>query len=1109
MKRTSRTTSAKLSVLGTAIALFLLVGCPPSAVFFDEPVLAVFLGPVEMENGDTYDFETVATGQREEVAFTIENVGAGELQLSETDPVSISGSSAFSLQFEAPGALTHGESTTFSVVFAPTDPVSASAVITVRCDAPPGALLPISLSGTGQGDSTSTAPGIQVTADSAALSNGGTYDFGSVSTSSPKGIDFAIRNSGTADLNLTGDPTVTVGGTDSSSFTITGAPTAIIAPGSTSYITITFAPASAGAKNATVSIPNDSEIDPFGFSLIGQGATLGTVAAPTFSPSGGTAGGPQTVTVSTATAGGQIKYTLDGSIPTNTNGTDYGAPIVVTTTATLQAFAYKTGWADSAVSSATYTITGDTTAPGDVGGFRTYPKDGAVTLTWNDPADIDLHHIEITWTPGGSTAQTVTSRIGTYEAQGLTSGTEYTFTAKAFDTVGNGSGGVTAISVPLHPYVALAGTVTHVAGPEDGGPGSADGIGNQARFSGPTGITYLDGFLYVGSVNTIRRIDVGTAEVTTFAGSADTGGSTDGTGTAASFTHVKGIVSDGTYLYVCDPGNHNIRRIDPATADVITFAGTTWVMGNVDGTGLNAQFGETEYITQLGLYLYVTDSEYHTIRQIRISDAEVTTLAGSPGIAGSADGIGSAARFNSPEGIVAYGGFLYVTDFGNSTIRKIDPTDGSVTTFAGSAGVSDVIDDSGTDARMAYTRGIGSHGTYLYFPDGGGKILRRIDTASAAVTTIAGYQHGAEGADDGIGSAARFSELVDVCSDGTYLYGVEMTNHIVRRIDPATNAVTTLAGKAAGAGTDNGIGAAAQFFIPEAIVYAEGFLFVGDSGNRTIRRIDPSTRETITWSGTFLAGATDGAAGVAQYQWPSYMTFGAGALYTADLEAHTIRKTDVATGYTSTVAGLAYSQGSVDGTGSVARFNEPAGIVYLAPYLYISERVNNTIRRLDPVTAEVVTIAGSPGAAGSTDGIGGVARFNEPRGMATDGVYLYVVERGNYLVRRIDPVSREITTVAGSAGVQDQIDGLAAGARFRELWGIASDGYMLYVTDNNAVRRINLTTGVVATIAGSPMATNVDGTGPNAGLFVPRQLVYVYPYLYVADTSNNCIRRIE
>jgi hypothetical protein len=210
-----------------------------------------------------------------------------------------------------------------------------------------------------------------------------------------------------------------------------------------------------------------------------------------------------------------------------------------------------------------------------------------------------------------------------------------------------------------------------------------------------------------------------------------------------------------------------------------------------------------------------------------------------------------------------------------------------------------------------------------------------------------------------------------------------------------------------------------------------------------------------------------------------------------------------------TVAGSAYSAGTADGIGVAARLNEPAGIVYLSPYLYIADRLSNIIRRLDPSTSEVVTIAGNPGASGSTDGVGDVARFNEPRGMATDGVYLYVIDHQNYLVRRIDPVSYEVTTVAGSAGVQDQIDGLAAAARFKELWGIASDGYMLYVTDNNTVRRINLTTGVVATIAGSPMPTNVDGTGPEAGLFVPRQLAYVYPYLYVADTSNNCIRRIE
>src|SRR3990172_7594153 len=172
--------------------------------------------------------------------------------------------------------------------------------------------------------------------------------------------------------------------------------------------------------------------------------------------------------------------------------------------------------------------------------------------------------------------------------------------------------------------------------------------------------------------------------VTTFAGPAQWTMSADDTGSAAGFYEPYGVVSDGTNLFVTDYQNHTIRKIVIATGQVTTFAGMAGVPGSDNGTGSTSRFFLPSDITTDGVNLYVTDSGNHTIRKIEISTGAVSTLAGMAGTAGSADGTGSAARFNSPFGITTDLTNLYVTDSGNHTIRQIVIGTGAVTTLAGS-----------------------------------------------------------------------------------------------------------------------------------------------------------------------------------------------------------------------------------------------------------------------------------------------------------------------------------------------------------------------------------------------------------------------------------------
>lgn len=315
-------------------------------------------------------------------------------------------------------------------------------------------------------------------------------------------------------------------------------------------------------------------------------------------------------------------------------------------------------------------------------------------------------------------------------------------------------------------------------------PGSADGTGSAARFYQPSGVTSDGSSLYVtdSGNNTIRQIVISTGVVTTLAGTPSvTGGSADGTGSAAQFNASRLIAFDGTDLYLADAGNHTIRKIVISTGVVTTPFGTAGASGSVDGTGNAARFNGPRGIGTDGTCLYVADTGNYTIRQIVISTGAVTTLAGTPGASGSADGIGAAARFNDVRGIATDGANLYVVDAGKNTIRKIVISTAVVTTLAGTAGVTGAADGTGSAAQFNGPRGITISGANLYVTDYGNNTIRKIVIATGAVTTLSGTA-GATGGTDGVGGAAQFNQPYGITTVGTDFYVTEQGNNTIRLV---------------------------------------------------------------------------------------------------------------------------------------------------------------------------------------------------------------------------------------------------------------------------------------------------------------------------------------
>jgi sugar lactone lactonase YvrE len=323
-------------------------------------------------------------------------------------------------------------------------------------------------------------------------------------------------------------------------------------------------------------------------------------------------------------------------------------------------------------------------------------------------------------------------------------------------------------------FRTLAGT--------NGQVGSIDGTGAAARFENPRGVA-VDGagnvFVADTGGSTIRRITAA-GVVTTFAGSAGRIGSTNGSAAAASFFGPQGVAVDSTGTVYVTENSHTIRSITSGGL-VSTVAGLTSVNGAADGLGSAARFSIPSGVAvDAARNLYIADSSNHTIRKITPAGL-VTTLAGSPGLLGTADGTGASARFNQPSGVaVDSSANVYVADFGNHTIRKITPA-GVVTTLAGTPGTSGASNGTGIGARFTNPSGIAVDvAGRIYVADQGSHTIRAI-TSSGEVTVIAGAP-GIGGAVNGTGSATRFYYPTDVAVDRAgNLYVAEAVSQTIRK----------------------------------------------------------------------------------------------------------------------------------------------------------------------------------------------------------------------------------------------------------------------------------------------------------------------------------------
>jgi hypothetical protein len=500
-------------------------------------------------------------------------------------------------------------------------------------------------------------------------------------------------------------------------------------------------------------------------------------------------------------------------------------------------------------------------------------------------------------------------------------------------------------------------SISFVAG-DDAFSGTDDGIGAAARFMEVGGITHDSaGNIWIGDGPRIRRVTPA-GQVTTIAGS--TYGFRDGTGTDAMFSSLRGIAfgPDGD-LYIADPFNSRIRRMTPA--GVVTTYATGFNSPNAVAVASNND-------------VYVAEGGANRIRRIVRSGSgagtvEVVAGDGSFAAVNPADGPGATAQITGPQALVLRGTTLYVRDYAG-LLRTVNTVTGVVGTLTGSRALGEGYAD-GTPAQARLTSNParmtgGRNGGFLL---GDGPALRTVDSAGN-VKTIA------YGAPSSTTSISGGSEATGVLAQQPF--------------DFIGRGGTTLA------------------------VDTLGRMVVGESNERTVRRIDTSGNVTLVAGLVLSSGSIDGVASAAQLRGPGVaLTVAAdGVIYASDLDS--VKRIDTGNVVT-TLAGVTDTVGAVDGPPTTARFNFVAGLALATNGDVIAaDYGNHALRRID-AAGNVTTFSGVMGQQGTVDGAAGIARYDAPGELrsAPDGT---LVLNDNGKLRRI-ATDGSVTTTSVS-GVQ-------------------------------------------------------------------------------------------
>lgn len=588
-------------------------------------------------------------------------------------------------------------------------------------------------------------------------------------------------------------------------------------------------------------------------------------------------------------------------------------------------------------------------------------------------------------------------------------------------------------------------------------------------------------------------------------------------------------------VYIADRQNHRIRKV---TTDgiITTIAGTGREGYTGDGgKASNAQLIQPERVAvDLQNNLYIVERYTFRIRKVDLNTGIITTIAGTGVLGYSGDGgAATLAQIGHIRGFtIGIDGSLYLAQ--DSRIRKIDAQTNIISTIVGT-GNSGYSGDGGL-ATLANIRTTGlaiDRHNNLYIADGDNHVLRKVDAISGIINTIAGTGTSGYSGDGGSALLAQITDLNDITLDSVEnIYIVQNSHHVIRKITARTGIITTIAGIGTpGYSEVEELATQAQLHFPKYMaIDGKGNLFMGDEKHQRIRKIEASTGiiSTIAGNGNknYHSGGYSGDGGPAtsaDLSYPSEIALGSlGNIYFIDKGNARVRKINRYTRIISTIAGTGNFTDSL-GDGKLAteaKLVTPFGIALdNNNNIFITENHGNRVRKVEASTGIINTIAGTGEPFSTGDGGFAIhAKFNFPHGIILDK-YGDIYLADNNRIRKITTSTGIINAFAGTGKLGYSGDGnLAILAELYWVQGIALDHFNnLYAADafNNCIRKINANTGTISTITGLGGIGNEGYSGDGgpatfARLNNPSDIaVDNSGNIYIADSGNDCIRKID
>jgi len=661
------------------------------------------------------------------------------------------------------------------------------------------------------------------------------------------------------------------------------------------------------------------------------------------------------------------------------------------------------------------------------------------------------------------------------------------------------------------------GIISTVAG---GGLGSGQGT-TVAQI--PDDVAVHGSFIYIAdsTYNVVRRLDMITGNEVVVAGNGNKGYSSDGGLAAdAQLYAPKGVAVDKEgNLYIADYSNHRIRKVN-----------TNGIISTVAGNGNKGYYGDGGLAINAQLYfpygvavdeignIYIADNNNSRVRKIE-TNGIISTVAGNGDKDYSGDGEQATdAQLNCPYGVAVDGaGNIYIADRFNSRIRKVD-INGIISTVAGN-GNWGYSGDGGQaiNARLSSPYGVtvDEEGN-IYIADRGNNCIRKVDS-NGIISTVAGNGNWGYYGDGGQATFAKLKLPNGVAIDGVgNLYIADGDNNRIRKVD-TNGIISTVAGN----GTehyfgDGGQATDAQISRSNGVaIDGSGNIYIADGDNHCIRKVDQNgIISTVVGNGLEGYSGDNGLAANARLDKPEDVAVDeAGNIYIVDKDRYCIRKVDT-NGIISTIAGGTWGSSGDGGSATDAELQSPSGVaVDYDGNIYIADTISNRIRMVD-TNGIINTVAGT----GDYDyfGDGGPAtdgKLANPKGVAVDTWgNLYIADTKNNCIRRVDP-NGIISTVAGNGNAGYFGDnGLATDAELNSPSRVIIDEVgNLYIADtgNNCIRRVDIN-GIISTVSGigAEGYSGDDGFAVNARLSSPSGVaIDGLENLYIADTGNYRIRK--